>query len=128
MSALSRDSSTAHPSTTCICLSCQIVLLGVCISPGKRGGDAYEELSLQPMPLYATPSDNVVTTCVASSANGRIFLGGSDGHVYELQYSAQDTWRKRRVAKVGCCAWQRCMCQCSWHKQHDLVEFRPLMC
>lgn len=86
----------------------QIVLLGVCTSPAKGGSsDAYEQLSLQPMPLYSLPSDNVVMTCFAASDSGRIFLGGSDGHVYEVQYAATDSWRQRRCSKVGgaqaCC-------------------------
>lgn len=46
----------------------QIVLLGVCVGPSKPGGaDAFETLSLQAMPLYAVPSDNVVMTCAAAS-------------------------------------------------------------
>jgi nuclear pore complex protein Nup155 len=77
------------------------VLLGVCTSPAKGGGsDAFEELSLQPMPLYSLPSDNVIMTCFAASDSGRIFLGGSDGHVYEVQYAATDSWRQRRCSKV----------------------------
>lgn len=80
----------------------QIVLLGVCTSPGKGGGtDQYEELSLQPMPLYTLPSDNTIMTCFASSASGRIFMGANDGHVYEIQYAATDSWRQRRCSKVG---------------------------
>ncbi|KAF8069564.1 NUP155 [Scenedesmus sp. PABB004] len=79
----------------------QIVLLGVCTGPSRvGGGDAYEELSLQPMPLYSLPSDNTIMTCFASSAAGRIFLGGADGHVYELAYAASDSWRQRRCTKV----------------------------
>lgn len=79
----------------------EIVLLGVCTSPAKGGSsDAYEQLSLQPMPLYSLPSDNVVMTCFAASDSGRIFLGGSDGHVYEVQYAATDSWRQRRCSKV----------------------------
>jgi nuclear pore complex protein Nup155 len=84
-------------------LLAQIVLLGVCISPSPAGGDQYEQLSLQPMPLYSLPSDNVVMTCVASSAGGRLFMGGSDGNLYEIQYEATDTWRRRRCSKV--CVW-----------------------
>jgi nuclear pore complex protein Nup155 len=82
----------------------QIVLLGVCISPSPAGGDQYEQLSLQPMPLYSLPSDNVIMTCFASSAGGRLFMGGSDGNLYEIQYEATDTWRRRRCSKVraGC--------------------------
>ena len=78
------------------------MLLGVCVGPAKPGGaDAFETLSLQPMPLYAVPSDNVVMTCAATSgATGRIFLGGADGHLYELTYAATDGWRRRRCAKT----------------------------
>eukprot|EP00878_Enallax_costatus_P016050 GHUV01016827.1.p1 GENE.GHUV01016827.1~~GHUV01016827.1.p1 ORF type:complete len:1150 (+),score=458.72 GHUV01016827.1:567-4016(+) len=79
----------------------EIVLLGVCTSPSKGGGsDHYEELSLQPMPLYTLPSDNTIMTCFASSALGRIFMGANDGHVYEIQYAATDSWRQRRCSKV----------------------------
>jgi nuclear pore complex protein Nup155 len=80
----------------------EVVLLGVCVGPAAPGsGDAFESLSLQPMPLYAAPSDGVVTTCAAASAKtGRIFLGGADGHVYELTYSRTDSWRSRRCARA----------------------------
>jgi len=85
-----------------LCCVVQIVLLGVCTGPAKgAAADAYEELSLQPMPLYTLPSDNVMLTAFAASASGRLFMGGSDGHVYEIQYSATDSWRQRRCSKVG---------------------------
>jgi hypothetical protein len=95
----------------CAALLCvQIVLLGVCISPSPAGGDQYEQLSLQPMPLYSLPSDNVIMTCVASSAAGRLFMGGSDGNLYEIQYEATDTWWQRRCSKVrgSSCSLQSC--------------------
>lgn len=80
----------------------QIVMLGVCTSPGKGGGsDPFEELTLQPMPLYTLPSDNTIMTCFAASASGRLFMGANDGHVYEIQYAANDTWRQRRCSKVS---------------------------
>ena len=41
------------PRCTTLALCLQIVLLGVCCSPGPGGsGDACEELTLQPLPLY----------------------------------------------------------------------------
>jgi hypothetical protein len=44
------------------------VLLGVCVGPAKSGGpDPFAVLSLQAMPLYCVPSDNVVMTCAAAS-------------------------------------------------------------
>ncbi len=85
----------------------QIAMLGVCMGPRKGasatplGDDPYAELMLQALPLYALPSDNVIMTCAAASrVTGRVFLGGADGHLYELQYGARDTWRGRRCAKV----------------------------
>eukprot|EP00198_Chlamydomonas_reinhardtii_P005145 XP_001694481.1 nuclear pore protein [Chlamydomonas reinhardtii] len=41
-----------------------------------------------------------VMTCVAAGPGGRVFLGGADGHVYELVYHAADTWRHKRISKV----------------------------
>lgn len=56
----------------------QIVLLGVCCSRGAGGnGDECEEVTLQPLPLYSVPADNVTMVTVSSSADGRIFLGGA---------------------------------------------------
>ncbi|PRW05942.1 nuclear pore complex Nup155 isoform B [Chlorella sorokiniana] len=84
-----------------LCTTTEIVLLGVCCSPGPSGsGDACEELTLQPLPLYSVPADNVTMVSVASTADGRIFLGGADGHLYELQYSASDSWRSKRCQKI----------------------------
>ncbi len=96
-----------------LCTTAEIVLLGVC--PARRGGGgaaagpsasdpdgaAPDEILLQPLPLYSIPTDNVVITCVASGVGGRVFLGGADGHVYELTYHAADTWRHKRISKVG---------------------------
>lgn len=54
----------------------------------------------QPLPLYAAPSDGVTMCCVAGGPGGRVFLGGADGHLYELVYAASDTWRAKRCYKV----------------------------
>ncbi len=69
-----------------------MVLLGVCLDG--------EELALQPLPLYAVPADNVTMCAVAATPAGRIFLGGSDGNLYEVMYEAGDSWRHRRCYKV----------------------------
>ncbi|CAN0877102.1 Nuclear pore complex protein NUP155 [Linum grandiflorum] len=34
-------------------------------------------------------------TCIVSTDNGRIFFGGREGHIYELQYSTGSGWHKR---------------------------------
>ncbi|KAJ9533902.1 hypothetical protein QJQ45_026986, partial [Haematococcus lacustris] len=87
-----------------LCTTTEVVLLGVC--PGRRPpappGSRPDPvgLTLQPLPLYSVPSDNVVMTRVVCSPQGRIFLGGADGHLYELQYAAADSWGRKRCTKV----------------------------
>jgi hypothetical protein len=82
-----------------VCTASGIVMLGVCTS-----GRQHEELSLQPLPLYTLPTDGVIMCCCTATASGRIFLGGADGHVYEVQYHTTDKWLQRRVAKVRAAA------------------------
>ncbi|CAL8471349.1 g10891 [Coccomyxa elongata] len=81
-----------------LCTTVEIVLLGVCMSPGANG-DAADELTLQPLPLYACSSDNVTMCSVATTPDGRIFTGGANGLLYEIVYNSTDTWRKKRCYK-----------------------------
>ncbi|CAN1311568.1 Nuclear pore complex protein NUP155 [Linum perenne] len=73
----------------------ELILVGVCCSSGADGLDPYAEVSLQPLPDYSVPSDGVTMTCIVSTDNGRIFFGGREGHIYELQYSTGSGWHKR---------------------------------
>ena len=73
----------------------QLVLLGVCCSGNIIGGDPFEELTLQPLPEYTIPTDGVTMTCITSTESGRIFLGGRDGHLYELLYTTGNGWQSR---------------------------------
>ena len=81
-----------------ICTPVEISLLGVVLQPGATG-DELEELTLQPMPMYTISSDAVMMLCIAVAA-GRIFMGGDDGHLYELQYSSGEKWMQKRCKKV----------------------------
>ena len=79
----------------------QIVLLGVSLGPGP------EDFTLQPL-HYRVPSDNVVMTTVAAAVDGRVFLGGADGHLYELQYDVRGARKVRsRISLLGCCTFER---------------------
>lgn len=80
----------------------QVVLLGVCISDlDAAAGD----LQLQPLPLYACPTDGVTMTCVSATAAGRVFMGGADGHLYELCYASGGSRWAKRCYKVHSLAW-----------------------
>ncbi|XP_024539269.1 nuclear pore complex protein NUP155-like [Selaginella moellendorffii] len=81
----------------------ELVLLGVCCGASSDGSDAFSELSLQPLPEYTVPTDGVTMTCVISTEKGRIFLGGRDGHIYELLYTTGLGWqsRCRKICHTG---------------------------
>ena len=44
------------------------------------------EMHLLPEPLFSIPTDNVHFLSITGSANGRIFMAGKDGCLYELSY------------------------------------------
>lgn len=44
------------------------------------------EIHFTPEVVFQLPTDGVNITAIAGSANGRIFLGGEDGNLYEIQY------------------------------------------
>lgn len=53
---------------------------------GGLPDDDFSEMHLQPDPLFSIPSDNVYMTCITGTFNGRIFMGGKDGCLYEIAY------------------------------------------
>lgn len=52
-------------------------------------------LRLLPTELGATIPDNVSLIASVAGADGRVFLAGSDGYVYEFDYATPTTWRSR---------------------------------
>ena len=65
---------------------------------------------------YTMPSDNVTMVRVVGSQSGRIFMGGNDGNVYELDYSnSENSW----ASYIGIAADSRHKCRkinhCAWH-------------
>lgn len=43
-------------------------------------------MQLLPDPLYSLPTDNTYILAITSTDNGRIFLAGKDGCLYEVAY------------------------------------------
>ena len=76
----------------------QVQLIRVFYDPKKAATG--EDVRLRPAPQYSVPSDNMVMVSVASTPSGRIFMGGTDGNLYELDYRAKDSWRTKRIQKV----------------------------
>ncbi|KAL3691956.1 hypothetical protein R1sor_005607 [Riccia sorocarpa] len=73
----------------------ELVLLGVCCSASSDGSDQFAEVSLQLLPEYTISTDGVTMTCITTTEEGRIFLGGRDGHLYELLYTSGMRWQSR---------------------------------
>lgn len=78
-----------------LCTTTEISFIGIC-----HDGDDFEEISLEKLSQYTLSSDNVSMISVASTKDGRVFLGGADGNLYEVTYAAKDTWRTKRCLKV----------------------------
>ncbi|KFM28680.1 Nuclear pore complex protein Nup155 [Auxenochlorella protothecoides] len=106
-----------------VCTTTEILLVGACCgrSPGGTG-DEWDQLTLAPLPLFSVPSDGVTTVTVTCTAGGRIFLGGADGNLYELQYQSSSgvagRWRGGRpLTKVrpGCVVCDGVPCATSVH-------------
>ena len=79
----------------CIRDSCGTVKMCLCVmfigvvcyhSPGGGGDPGMGEMHLLPEPLYSIPTDSTFITAIAGTANGRIFMAGKDGALYELIY------------------------------------------
>ncbi|KAJ2475331.1 hypothetical protein EV174_005316, partial [Coemansia sp. RSA 2320] len=79
----------------------EVFLLGVGYEPGKlpgraRGGD---------VTLFATqisvPADGVAMTSVCGTSDGRVFMTGNDGSLYEFAYQSEDGWLTKKAKKIN---------------------------
>ncbi|EGD80445.1 hypothetical protein PTSG_11090 [Salpingoeca rosetta] len=59
------------------------------------------EVHLNPAVLHTTATDNVCFTCIVGTPDGRIFMGGDDAAIYEIQYERDDGWLRRKCRKVN---------------------------
>eukprot|EP00116_Pleurobrachia_bachei_P000763 sb/3461025/ len=82
-----------------VCTASEIVVLGVTFE--SEGDDQYALMHLQPNPLFAISSDGVNVVQVRGTPEGRIFLAGANGHLYELQYQSYLSWFGKRCKLVN---------------------------
>jgi nuclear pore complex protein Nup155 len=52
-------------------------------------------------PLYTISADSVLINTIKSSANGRIFMGGKDGCLYEFYYQNQSGWFSSQTKRIN---------------------------
>ncbi|XP_063310057.1 nuclear pore complex protein Nup155 [Pelobates fuscus] len=81
-----------------------IVILGVSFT-GLQAGHLNDSMSggiqLLPEPLYSLPTDNTYLLSITSTDNGRIFMSGKDGCLYEVAYQAEAGWFSQRCRKIN---------------------------
>ncbi|NWX18860.1 NU155 protein, partial [Aegotheles bennettii] len=83
-----------------------IVILGLsCANVPAGTGSLNDSMSggmqLLPDPLYSLPTDNTYILAITSTDNGRIFLAGKDGCLYEVAYQAEAGWFSQRCRKIN---------------------------
>lgn len=61
----------------------------------------YSEMQLMNKPVFILSADNVQMNIVQGTNNGRIFLGGQDGCLYEIIYQAETSWFGKRCKKIN---------------------------
>ncbi|XP_061397239.1 nuclear pore complex protein Nup154 [Musca vetustissima] len=61
----------------------------------------FEEMQLMSKPIFVLSTDNVSINVVLGTENGRIFLGGRDGCLYEIYYQAESSWFGKRCKKIN---------------------------
>ena len=75
-----------------LCTPSTLILLGLSVAPND-------------ITLYATdlsiPTDGIAMTDVVSMPDGRTFMVGSDGCLYEMQYRADEGWFTKRCALIN---------------------------
>jgi nuclear pore complex protein Nup155 len=78
----------------------EILLLGVTFNGDEEEPNSCD-LLLVPDPIFRVPTDNVIMNVIRGTLDGRIFLGGKDGSLYEIVYQAEDGWFGRKCKTVN---------------------------
>ncbi|NXG52616.1 NU155 protein, partial [Psilopogon haemacephalus] len=83
-----------------------IVILGLSCANIQAGTGSLNDsmsggMELLPDPLYSLPTDNTYILAITSTDNGRIFLAGKDGCLYEVAYQAEAGWFSQRCRKIN---------------------------
>lgn len=83
----------------CLITALEITLLGVTCSESEP--NTLTTVLLIPDPIFKLPTDNVTLSVLAGTEDGRIFLGGNDGCIYEIVYQAEEGWFSRKCRKIN---------------------------
>ncbi|XP_043641308.1 nuclear pore complex protein Nup154 [Drosophila teissieri] len=74
----------------------EVIVLGVTF-----GESSNNEMQLMNRPIFVIGTDNVSISVIKGTDDGRIFLGGRDGCLYEIYYQAESSWFGKRCKKIN---------------------------
>ncbi|XP_015792110.1 nuclear pore complex protein Nup155 [Tetranychus urticae] len=83
----------------CLTTLVEIVLLG--IQYRESGTEMIDDLHVDFEPLFTIATDNTAMPVIQGTDDGRIFLGGKDGSLYEAMYQAHETWFRKKSWKIN---------------------------
>lgn len=61
-----------------------IIVLGITFTAGSNG--PFDEIQLIPEPVFTIPTDGSTISAIASTNDGRLFLGSKEGSLFEIIY------------------------------------------
>ncbi|KAF9907927.1 hypothetical protein EC991_010366 [Linnemannia zychae] len=70
----------------------EIHLLGVSVGSGSVAHTLY-------ITNMSVPTDNVAIKSIVGTADGRIFMNGNDGRLWEIDYQAEEGWFSKKCSK-----------------------------
>ncbi|KAJ2427961.1 hypothetical protein GGF41_001515, partial [Coemansia sp. RSA 2531] len=82
----------------------EVFLLGVGYDAGKlagmRGSGSGGEVTLFATQI-SVPADGVAMTSICGTSDGRVFMSGNDGSLYEFSYQSEDGWLTKKAKKIN---------------------------
>lgn len=82
----------------------EVIVLGVTFEEQKDSrctAASSTRMQLLNKPLFVLGTDNISINVIEGTKDGRIFLGGRDGCLYEIDYHSESSWFGKRCKKIN---------------------------
>ncbi|EDW63290.1 nuclear pore complex protein Nup154 [Drosophila virilis] len=82
----------------------EVIVLGVTFEEQKDSRcttASSTRMQLLNKPLFVLGTDNISINVIEGTKDGRIFLGGRDGCLYEIDYHSESSWFGKRCKKIN---------------------------
>lgn len=79
----------------------EVIVLGVTFDDQSIPRTKANGMHLMNKPLFVLATDNISINVIQGTDDGRIFLGGRDGCLYEIDYHSESSWFGKRCKKIN---------------------------